>query len=138
MNISTAPVQGKIGQALSFLGTNPFVNITENSHLPVFNTTGYSVALWFKYTGPANTGNNPVLFGESQSGGSAKAAMNMRLNTACVLAVFIRNDALTTMLDPSTVYSNRNFCIDGTTNDWHHVVWVDAHGTATMYIDGVA
>ena len=121
---------GKIGQALRFDGADDYVNVTQTSGLPIYNSTQHSVAFWVK--GASNIGNTTV-FGE---GSTSDGNPMFNIQTAVggnngKLDMFIRNNGggadLSHVQTTTTVFDNT----------WHHVVWTDNNGTAKVYVDGV-
>lgn len=115
--------------ALDFDGSSQYIRVTQNSGLPIYNDTSYSVCGWVK--APAQ--DDKRIFSEGQTGsnntlltiGSGRTADG---KTDKVL-VFIRTDASTVLLN---VYSTTTV-FDST---WHFFCWVDNNGDADLYIDG--
>lgn len=114
-------------QALSLNGTNQFVNVTENSGLPIYSSSGYSISGWFNFS----TSNQVSLFTESQAGGSSAAGLFIYTLDGTDLHVYLRNNALTLMVNKSTFINTLPM------NQWHQFVWTDNNGIANMYVDGV-
>ncbi len=123
---------GKVGGALAFDGVDDLVVVTQNSGLPIYNSSDaneYSVAMWVK-GGPQNdmrvfsegssTDNNPLLNLGTQNGG-----------TTGQFAAYIRPDAGTaaTLDHPLSV-------VEPFDDTWHHIAWVDNNGAAVLYVDG--
>lgn len=124
---------GKFGNALSFDGTDDYVEVKPKKGLPIYDGKGtpYSIAFWTK-AGPQE---DRRVYAEGN--GSGKGAPLFTIGTGRVsrntggkLHVFVRNDANRPVLNHSstaTVFDNK----------WHHVAWVDVGGRATLYVDGV-
>lgn len=113
---------------LNFNGSTSFVL---KSTQTAYNLTNFSISLWVK--GPTRQVDKRV-YGE---GNSAAANPFFSLGTQTTgtdgtLKVQIRDDAGATVLTPTfsttPVFDQK----------WHHIVWSDASGTVTLYIDGIA
>ena len=106
-------------RALDFDGTNDYV-VMGNARAAAF-----SLSIWVK--GAAQSDRRFFAFGNSSSTTPAYAFGSGAINTK--FRIFIRNDlAGILLLDDS----NGNV-FDGT---WHHVLWTDNAGSASLYIDG--
>jgi len=119
------------GNALSFDGANDYVNVIQNSGLPIYNngtSNAYTVCLWVK----GGAQNDKRVFSEG-SGGDDVPLFTIGTDTSSSdkLRMFIRDNSGTVRL-PTTSASS---VFD---NTWHHIAWVDNNGTATLYIDGKA
>ena len=124
-NVTPAWSTGKFGSGISFDGAS-YITVAQNSGLPAYRTTGYSVSLWVKGAGTLsgkqvyteqNTVNNP-LFQIGTGFGDGKVRVFLRDNSD---NVWLDQTSTTTAFD----------------NNWHNVVWTDNNGTANLYIDGV-
>lgn len=122
---------GKVGGALAFDGVDDMVVATQNIGLPIYNNgvdNAYSITMWVK-GGPQNdmrvfsegstTSNTPLFNLGTQNAGATGQ-----------FDVYIRPDEGATLNHPHSQAEP----FDET---WHHVAWVDANGTASLYVDGV-
>lgn len=120
---------GKFGNGSGFNGTDDYIQVAENSGLPVYRTTGYSIAFWVKAVN--NSDNDRKLFAEASTVSNNPLFMMAKYDSSSHLQVYIRDDSDTVRLDTrgssSVVYDNT----------WHHVVWTDLNGSAFLYVDGV-
>ena len=114
--------------AILFNGTDDIVVVEQNDSLPLYNHPEYSIAMWVK-GGPqpdyrvwseGSTTNNTPLFNIGTQNRGATGQVDL----------FIRGGGGTPM--PHT-YST----VDAFDDSWHHIAWVDANGSAALYIDGV-
>jgi len=122
---------GKVGGALSFDGVDDLVVVTQNSGLPIYNSSpdnAYSIAMWVKggpqddmrvFSEGSTTDSNPLLNLGTQNGG-----------TTGQFAAYIRPDEGTTLNHPLSEAEP----FDET---WHHIAWVDNNGAAVLYVDGM-
>lgn len=115
--------------ALSFNGTNQYINITQTSGLPLYkNNTTYSICGWVKAAAQGYS----MIFSEAKSTSIyAFVGWGSGLFDTSKFIVRLINDSNTVILSKestTTVFDNT----------WHHFCWVDNNGTATLYIDGVA
>ena len=121
--------------ALEFDGSSQYIQVTQNSGLPIYNDTSYSVCGWVKapaqddkriFAEGSTASNNPLF-----SIGSGKVSESLQSK----LRVYIRNDANTTLLGANGSYvASTTTLFDDT---WHHFCWVDNNGDADLYIDGI-
>jgi len=112
----------------NLLGLNHSTNPLDTG-LPIYSTSGYTVAFWVKSTASA-ANNNRTIFAEGITGNTGPL-FNLASQTGGRLRVFLRNDANSPLLN--NVLSTK-VVFDGS---WHHVAWVDNNGTAKLYVDGV-
>jgi len=131
MSTSTSIVQGKLGQALNFDGVNDYVNAAQNSNLPLrtnFLATGYSVSAWFK----SKDGNNFPIFteGNTNSPFGYYQLRYLSVSNGSNFNVNIHSDSAADILNTT---SNKALSV----NTYHHFVWVDTNGVASLYLDGV-
>ena len=122
-------VAGKVGGALAFDGVDDMVVVTQNSGLPIYNNgtnNAYSVAMWIK-GGPQN---NMRIFSEGSTT-SNTPLLNLGTKDSGQFDSYIRPEAGTTSNHPLSQAEPFD-------DSWHHIAWVDANGTATLYIDGLA
>ncbi len=111
---------GKLGNSLNFDGTDDKVAINQ----PIYpSNTNWTVSAWFK-----SSDNLGIIYGESQNGANNQK-IQMTILTGKI-RIGIQNSAGTVLAVNSTQSVN-----DGA---WHHAVFSDSNGTATLYIDGVA
>jgi hypothetical protein len=124
-----AGFDGTAAGAITFDGVDDYVQVLQQSGLPIYASPAHTIALWVKglpqgdrrlYSEGSTTSNTPLLnVGTEQAGITGKAD------------IFIRSDANTAVVNHRL--SGRDI-LDGT---WHHVAWVDANGAAVLYIDGL-
>jgi hypothetical protein len=128
MNQATSPVDGKIGQALSFRNTtNTYVSVPSNSDLNIDNTESLSVSLWFKSYG-VDAANRQRLFGKGSIGYGC-----FQENNTQYIACRVRNQPLSQLAESTTPTFQLN--------EWHHLVFVingTGTGTGTIYFDGAS
>ena len=122
-------VAGKVGGALAFDGVDDMVVLNQSSGLPIYNNgTAYSVAMWVK-GGPQN---DMRIFSESFSA-SSNPLVNLGTHNSGTptgqFATYIRPDT-------GTVSNHPLSQAEPFDDTWHHIVWVDDNGTATLYVDG--
>lgn len=128
---------GQIGGALSFssstitqLVSRTYSTNVENTGLPVYQFTSYSVALWVKGIGigqsdrrvwaeASTNDNNPIV-----SIGTDNSGTNNEVD------IFIRGNGG----NPLNHRKSGLIAFDG---NWHHIAWVDNNGFASLYVDGV-
>jgi hypothetical protein len=118
------------GKSLSF-NADSYVNVTQNSGLPIAPEPAFTISMWVKGDGTAqdddrvfsegSSANNNALFnlGTKQGGDTGQFDFYYRTDTGA---------------SPNHLFSNGT-PFDGT---WHHIAWVDQEGLATLYIDGAA
>jgi len=121
-------VPGKIGNALSFDGADDYVTIAQDDRLPIYNNgidNAYSIAMWVKgWPQP-----DKRIFSEGSTT-TSYPLLNLGTDTAGKFDLYIRPQDGPTVNHPQ---SNATVFDDA----WHHLAWVDANGTATLYVDGV-
>jgi hypothetical protein len=101
--------------------------MTQNSALPLYSDTTHSVALWVK--GAPQQGG--TLFTENNSAGSTEFTLVANSGAADGTLEFVLVDDAGSMVK---IEQTNTIALD---NTWHHIVWTDNNGTATIYIDGV-
>ncbi len=117
--------QGKSATALSFDGSSGYVRLSRGSGLPVYTPGGSeSVSFWINGAPQATK----YVWAESSASGSVIFAFST--DAAGKLNVQLRTDLSSTLLLKAT----SKVILDST---WHHVVWTDNAGVASLYIDGV-
>ena len=130
MSTTTSPVAGISGQALNFDGVDDYVNITENSNLPIYNQTIYSVSAWVKCS--AGQSNKKVFSEGDNINYVAAFSIGTALQAGSKKAsIYIKDDASVIKL------SYKASTLDVFDGTWHHITWIDNNGTAKLYVDGV-
>ena len=127
MATSSARVTGKIGQGLSFDGTDDYVDVGNKSDFN-FGTSNFSIAGWVKTSSP-NTENfiskrtvcDNESFWETQIQGPSPSERGVELS-----------------VDQDNLGTNYNNIISSPINDgnWHHFAFTRVGATLTVYIDG--
>ena len=114
--------------AILLNGLDEFVEVTQNSNLPIYVHDSFSIAMWVK-GGPqpdyrvwseASTLDRVPLF---------NIGTQFRGQTSQV-DLYIRAQGVVPL-------SHRLSAGDAFDDFWHHIVWVDEGGVATLYIDGI-
>ena len=122
--LTSGPVQiiGRIGQALSFDGTDDYISTTTL----VGNPTTTTVSAWFK-TGTAS--GHKIVGLESNQTGTASALFDRHLYMGTDSKIYfgVFDTAARSVTSTSTL----------TNNAWHHAVGTDNGSTIALYIDGV-
>ena len=130
MNDADVPAALGTGQSASFDGqAGTYVNVTQNSNLPLTTGSAFTISMWVKGDGTANsddrvfseamtTDNNP-LFNLGTKNDSANGQFDF----------YFRNGT-----SPNHQFSTA----EPFDNTWHHLAWVDVNHVGTVYIDGVA
>ncbi len=113
--------------AVQFDGIDDYVEVTQNSGLPLYAHEAYSVAMWVKgvpqadirVSSEGNRARRFLLFniGIDPSGLTGRVHMFTRYRSDSTLSADSNNEAFD--------------------NTWHHIVWVDNNGAGMVYIDGV-
>ncbi len=124
-------IDGKVGGALDFDGVDDFVQVSQGSGLPIYNSPdGYSVAMWVK----GLPQNDMRVFSE----GSAD-------NNSPLLNIGTKNDGATGQLDMyirddsgGAQVSHRWSVAEPFNGQWNHIAWVEEDGVATVYVNGIA
>lgn len=122
---------GQRGNAMQFNGTDEVaVRYTTNSiGLPLYSNLSYSVSLWVQGAGTqsdrrvfsegSTTNNTPLLNIGTANDGMVNGA-----------DIYIRNN------DGGNPVNHRRSALAAFDTTWHHLVWVDNNGTASLYVDG--
>ncbi len=109
-------VSGKLGQALSFNGTNQSVNLVPSTKIGNIQNN-FTVSAWIKL--PIGSPSGGYIFGASTGGFEPEISST--------------NIGLTTSGEHDYTY----IPISPSLNTWHHVVWtMDSSNTVTYYLDG--
>lgn len=126
-------VPGLDGSAISMDGSNDYVKIAQTTKLPAHNLPVFTIAFFAKAPTPTSAVLERKVFCEASTAtntplynfGTANAAGNAGLDA------YVRSDGGSALLNhPRTarpVFDDK----------WHHVAWIDANGTVTVYVDGV-
>jgi hypothetical protein len=132
---------GTASGALSFNGTNNYVNVAQVVGLPLTNSANFSVAVWVNAPPPVAAGLNvdDRVFSESSTA-SSNPLYNIgteNTGTLGVVNIFVRRDpggtpAINHLKTPGVAYDNT----------WHHLAVVDrdlggGNREMRVYIDGV-
>ncbi len=135
MTTRTSSATGKIGQSLRFDGVDDFISASSTAGV-VYNTNNprETISFWVK----APSQNVKYIYSESgNSGGNTGFHILSGPPSDCCnpdrggkLQILIVATNFSTILE---TYTNATVF----DNTWHHVVWVDDNGTASVYIDGV-
>jgi hypothetical protein len=134
---------GQVTNGFSFNGTSQYLSITHGTDnsvngLPIYSSaSGYTICLWVKGP-PVGTGgnvNDHYIFGEgSTTSGNPLLVLQTRNGTTAAatnkLDVFIRTTGGTPLVNH---LKSTAIVFD---NNWHHIAWVDDHGSAKLYVDG--
>ncbi|MCP4193847.1 MAG: PEP-CTERM sorting domain-containing protein [Pirellulaceae bacterium] len=123
---TSLPAGGKSAAFDGAAGT--LVNVTQNSNLPLTTQSAFTISMWVKGEGTANsddrvfsegmTTNNNPLFNLGTKNNSSDAKFDF----------FFRNGG-----SPGHQFSNGDLFDD----TWRHMAWVDTDHVGTLYIDGV-
>ena len=131
-NIEFGLSQGA-GNTLNFNGSDNYVSLTQNSGLPIYNNSDYTIEFWVI----GSPQSNRAVFSEANNGSTTENWYTLfnigseLTGTNNHLDIYIREGDGTLPFGGHRYSSTIVF--DGA---WHHVAWVDANGTATLYIDG--
>ena len=123
-----APLMVPPGKSFVFDGNDDYVQIMQGDNLPVYNSDAdsvYSIAMWVK--GSAQNGS--CIYSESHHCDSIPLFM-IGIGSSDKVQIFIRDDEQDILLSALSTIS----VVDG---NWHHIVWVDSIGIASLYIDGL-
>ena len=127
MSTSTSPVQGKIGQALSFNAVSSNINLQNLTNWNLASTS-FTISAWIKYRTRANS--NRII--DRFTGGTPGAGFVMYLNADGTVAVDYRSTGTSAYMSSSVSIA---------TSTWTHVLWTmqngNLTGTSTIYINGV-
>ncbi len=118
---STTTVRGRIGQALSFDGSDDYVTVADSNSLDFGTVTDYTLSLWVRRS---NTSGVQVLIDKRTS---EYVGFVLYFNGT---TINFRGDGVSgDLLSTATLDS---------TSNWYHVIFVnDRDGTDTFYVDGV-
>lgn len=134
VNFTNNPAQwvpGKIGNALSFDGSDDYVDVQFNGGLPFYTGYGaaFSVCFWANGT---STDDDRVLSLSSAS--STRPLFTLGTGASSLgntdkLRMYLRSD--------NNVAHVRYSTLTVFDNTWHHVAYVEHAGEARVYVDGV-
>jgi len=117
------------GTSLALDGTGDFVNVTQNSNLPISSQPAATISMWVK----GGLQKDMRIFSEGRST-SLKPLYNLgtdNTGTTEAFDLFVRDNT----------NSERASHIKSVTpvfdNSWHHIAFVDVSGLAQLYVDGV-
>ena len=113
---------GKLGQALSFDGSDDYVSLGSATSIK-FGSGDFTYAIWMKTSG---TGDNSIVFGEDQ----AENAYRRILINSSGFPVCSFRDATANAVTATGSTSVE----DG---NWHHVICVRSGTTGYLYVDGI-
>ena len=137
MSTSTAPVIGRIGQALSFDGSNDLVTVSNDTN---FNVSNGTFGLWFRSdggwgvdgtSGGTTVKGSTVLIGRHDASGSQNG--NLLILSSTGLPNYVAKDATATVCSALGTASI-------TDNKWHYYAATFGQANATVarvYIDGI-
>ncbi len=120
---------GKVGGALTFDGVDDMVVVNQSAGLPIYNNgtdNAYSISMWVK----GAPQNDMRVFSEGSTTTNTPL-LNLGTQNSGQFATYIRPEEGTVSNHPLS----QAHPFDDT---WHHLVWVDNNGTATLYVDGLA
>lgn len=125
MDASTDWVQGKIGKALDFDGSDDYVSVLggDGSDIDV-GGSNFTLTAWFKTSNPSST--TMYIYDTAGYGGDQ---YYLRMNA---------NDTLTFHFDPGSSIPTATTTNTFADNEWHFVVAVrTAVRSASIYVDGI-
>ena len=131
MNQATAPVLGKVGQALGFLGTNQYVDTGNTSSLNLPNNGSVTMCAWIKpYRAPVNSGIDFM---------GIMAKRDDRLGIPYAYGI---NYGWNWGAYYFQVYSSNSGAVSFSTfvpklNAWTHVCGVISSGPTALYVNGL-
>lgn len=121
-----AGFDGTANSALSFDGANDYVNVAQNTGLPITNVPAYTIAMWVK-GGPQS---DKRVFSEGSSSNNTPL-LNIGSGTSNAQAT----DKMSFFRRPGPQHiDSLRVAFDDT---WHHIAVVDDNGRVSFYIDGV-
>ena len=116
------------GDALSFDGIDDYVNLDQNSGLPIYYyhpDRKFTICIWVK----GGAQDEKVVFCEGHSD-YENSEFSIRTSPEGKVKIFVR----TLNGDIAIEQVSENIAFDGT---WHHIAWVDVIFNQVLYIDGV-
>ncbi|MBI5133950.1 MAG: LamG domain-containing protein [Candidatus Taylorbacteria bacterium] len=117
MGTTTAPVTGKIGQALNFAGSTEYVEVPQ----PLASGSPFTISMWY-YPNAIN-GSYEILYSGTD-------------NIDLQLFFHQTTKALTTSIENLEI--GAGFTLSASTiNKWHHIVWTYDYSRRKVYVDGV-
>ncbi|MBU6232466.1 hypothetical protein KGP36_07570, partial [Patescibacteria group bacterium] len=129
LSTTTSPVQGKIGQAVSFDGATRYVDVPNTSSLNI--TGAVTVSAWIYQRAYPTVNAYPIACRVATTypgAGSGQYCLGGRTNGAIVFAVYNASGSL----EPGV------FTTQPPLNSWHLVTGTyDGTSTARIYVDGV-
>ena len=118
--------------ALSFDGFSEYVEVLQESGLPITAHSVYSVCLWVK--GPPGQVDRRVFSEAIRNPTGRNPLFNIGThNTGAdgTVDIFIRGDS------GAVPVNHRHSHLTAFDDTWHHIAWVDDNGKAILYVDGV-
>jgi hypothetical protein len=119
------------GKSAAFDGAaGTYVNVTQNSGLPITTQSAFSISMWVKGDGTVDNVDDRV-FSEAMTTNSSPLFNLGTQNQGADgrFDFFFRNGE-----SPNHLYSDG----EAFDNQWHHIAWVDVDHSGTLFIDGVA
>lgn len=116
------------GLDFTFDGVDDYIDVSEHPALPIYRRgvgTAYSIAMWVK----GSPQNGKRLYSEANSS-DTDPRLSIQTYTDGKLWIFIRDDNGVTLRNNLSA----GVALD---NTWHFITFVDANGSAKLYIDGV-
>ena len=121
------------GGSIVFDGTNDLVEITG-----IENITSFSISVWFKMTGPGNTGGFTNTYYNSLFGiNSVTNPTTRRILVSTSTNPSIAEGRILVQMGGSNYFSDNTSIGITTTNAWNNVVYTFAANTARLYINGI-
>ncbi|MEM7234892.1 MAG: LamG-like jellyroll fold domain-containing protein, partial [Planctomycetota bacterium] len=123
-----AGFDGEANAAVELDGGDDYVEVSQQSGLPIYGHAEFSIALWVKgdrqadrrvFSEGSSTSNTPV-FNIGTDSSSQSGSVDL----------FVRSPS-GSAAHPHTLSTREAF--DG---EWHHVAWIDREGEAELWIDG--
>lgn len=131
MNQSTAPVQGKIGQALSFNGTNQYIDLGTPSALDV--TGNITLSAWINLSSLSQSeGFLGYVVGNGYQSAANEGYVLRYQVTGGLKQIFVGSYIFSGNQDNSTSWT-----LDYSVNTWHHIVGLYDGTHWVLYSDGV-
>ena len=125
MSTSSARAQGKIGQGLSFDGTDDFVEVPDSTSLQI--SSNFAISFWFKTASISQT--QKYLIAKNNNAGSNQWSVIYEYVDNAI--EFFADGTGFSGTDPRT---NSQLTISDTS--WHHVVYAYDGSTWRGYVDG--
>ncbi|HAK95667.1 MAG TPA: hypothetical protein DCM87_11850 [Planctomycetes bacterium] len=128
--VYVAGYDGTIGGAVWFDGLDDYVRLMYGSGLPAYGNAAFTVTAWVK--GPSGQQDKRVFSESSSLSGTPLFTIGTDATTADGIGgladIYVRGD--------TNPVNHRQSNMDAFDDTWHHIAYVDANGTAALYIDG--